>query len=120
MNSKWNRQYTRLGKLLLAPAALSAFLLLVGLPAAVADEGHECRERIEKAEAKLEKEVRKHGWRSRQAEKRRADLNAARERCWNQHHRWYSGRDHNWHNDRDWDRDDNRDHDHDQDRDDHH
>ena len=102
--------------MLLAAAALSTFLLLGGLPAARADERHEqheCRERMEKAETKLEKEIRKHGRRSRQADKRRADLNAARERCWNQYHRWYSGRDHNWHNDRDWDRDDDHDHDHD-------
>ena len=118
MNARRTRQQMRRGQALLAVAALSAFLLFVGAPALSADEGHECRERIEKAEAKLEKEIRKYGWRSRQAEKRRADLNAARERCWNQYHRWYSGRDHNWHNDRDWDRDDDRDHDHD--RKDHH
>jgi hypothetical protein len=112
MHTGRKEKRTKFAAALFLAAALSATILLVG-PRARADEGHECQERIEKAEAKLDKAVRQHGWRSKQAEKRQADLNAARAWCWDHHHRWYNSRDRSWHNDRDWDRDDNRDRDHD-------
>ena len=40
-----------------------------------------CEERIHKAERNLEKEVQKHGEHSRQAEKKRHELEEARARC---------------------------------------
>ena len=55
--------------------------LLGGVVPLQADRRSDCEKRIRKAEQKLEKEVRKHGERSRQAEKRRHDLERAREQC---------------------------------------
>ena len=52
--------------------------------------------------SKLDQAVRKHGERSHQADQRRRDLNAERERCWNPYHGWWNGHDHQWHTDRDW------------------
>jgi hypothetical protein len=70
----------------------------VGLTSRVAsalagDRDHECRERIEKAEARLRREIDRHGERSRQAEKCRHELEEARERC-----RGDRDRDHNHEN----------------------
>jgi hypothetical protein len=46
-----------------------------------ADWRRDCEKRILKAEHNLEKEVRKHGENSRQADKRRNDLEKVREQC---------------------------------------
>jgi hypothetical protein len=45
------------------------------------DRDHECRERIEKVQARLRREIDRQGERSRQAEKCRHELEEARERC---------------------------------------
>jgi hypothetical protein len=59
-----------------------AFLLVGGVaPALAGDRDHDCRERIHKAEVTLRQELDRHGERSRQAEKRRNELEKARERC---------------------------------------
>ena len=55
--------------------------LLGGVVPLQADRRSECAKRIHKAERNLDKEVRKHGESSRQAEKRRRDLERAREQC---------------------------------------
>ena len=52
-----------------------------GPPARAGDRDRECSERIRKAEAKLRREIDRHGERSRQAEKRRYELERERERC---------------------------------------
>ncbi len=67
-------------------AALAlAMMATGGLPASGRDKDHDrdrkCEQKIRKAEAKLQDAIRKHGERSRQAEKRRHDLEEARERC---------------------------------------
>ena len=63
-------------------AVFGAFLLIGGVtPTLAGDRDHECREKIHKAEAKLRREIDRHGERSRQAEKRRYELERARERC---------------------------------------
>ena len=60
-----------------------------------ADHRSDCEKRIHKAEENLHKEVRKHGEHSRQAAKRRHDLDEAREHCRgfdrdrDRHHRRY-------------------------------
>ncbi len=88
----------RLGKSMLLGAALSGFVLLGGAaPAQTRDRDDNCAPRIRKAEANLDREVRRHGEHSRQAAKRRHQLEEARERC---------------RGDRDHDRDRHRDHDH--------
>ena len=95
-----------IGKKMLGQTILGALLgasLLAGtaLPAH-ADQDERCRRDIQKAEQNLDKAIRKHGEHSHQAEQRRRDLNAERERCWNAYHGWRNGHDHQWHTDRDW------------------
>ena len=72
----------RWGKTTLVAAMLGVFLLVGCVaPALAGDRDHKCRERIEKAEAKLRREIDRHGERSRQAEKRRHKLEEAPARC---------------------------------------
>ena len=99
--------YRQIKKTLAATAVLSFGLMLGAAPQARAEDHRECQERVERAEGRLDQAVRKHGERSRQAEDRRRDLNAERERCWSRYHGWWDGRAHQWRTDRDWD-----DHDH--------
>jgi hypothetical protein len=91
-------------------AAVSAVMTMalstatfVAVPQAYADDHARCQRQIEKAESKLDQAIRRHGERSRQADQRRRDLNAERERCFSRSHGWWDGRDHRWHDDRDWD-----------------
>jgi hypothetical protein len=98
--------------------AFSMLLFTASAPKAYADDREKCEHRIEKAEARLDKEIREHGEHGREVAERRRDLNAERERCWNEYHGWWDGRDHQWHERRDWDDDHDRDRDHDHD--DHH
>jgi hypothetical protein len=97
----------------LATAVVAALLLFVGVPSASAkDYRGNCRQKIEKAEFKLDQAIRQHGFSSRQAQKRRSQLRAERERCWNRDHSWWDSRSQSWRNDQDWDRDDSHDRDH--------
>jgi hypothetical protein len=63
--------------------ALLAMTLLAGLatPARADDRDDKCKRDIHRAEENLEKAVRKHGEHSPQAEDRRHQLEAVRERC---------------------------------------
>ena len=68
-------------KILFVPA-LGVFLLVGGVaPILAGDRDRDCRERIHKAEAKLRREIDRHGEHSQQAHKRRYELERARERC---------------------------------------
>ena len=88
--------------------------MLANAPRLYADDDHgDCQRKVERAEGKVDQAVRKHGEGSHEAEERRRDLNAERERCWERYHGWWDARERRWHSDRDWDYD--RDH-----RDDHH
>jgi hypothetical protein len=70
------------GKTILLATVFGVFLLVGGVaPILAGDRDHDCRERIHKAEAKLRREIDRHGEHSRQAEKRRYELERARERC---------------------------------------
>jgi hypothetical protein len=86
-------------------AMLSVLLLFAAVAPSHADERERCHRRIERAEARLDEAIRRHGKNSHQAYDRRRDLNAERERCWREHHAWWDAHEHQWHNDRDWDRD---------------
>jgi hypothetical protein len=86
-----------------AALPLLALLFPLAVPYVHAsDHLGKCQHSIEKAEARLEKAIRDHGQRSRQAEERRRELNADRERCWNEHHQWWNGREHRWETERNW------------------
>lgn len=92
----------------LAAAALVGLLSFAATPRVYADDYGRCQRRIAKADHKLHEAVEHHGWNSRQADHARHELGEARERCWNNYHRWWDEDGHRWHTDRDWD-----DHDHD-------
>jgi hypothetical protein len=93
--------------LTLAGIALNAVMMSSFAARAYADDDRaECRHRIEKAEAKFEAAVRRHGEHSAQADSRRAELRAQRERCYNRVRAWWDGHERKWREDRDWDRDD--------------
>lgn len=73
------------GKTMLC-AILGASLLAGTATPARADRDDKCRHDMQKAEENLEKAVRKHGERSKQAEQRRRKLEEVRERChWRDH-----------------------------------
>ena len=55
-------------------ATLLSTAMLLSAPVAHADDHAKCQHKIEKAEAKLDDAIRKHGERSSQAESRRRDL----------------------------------------------
>jgi dienelactone hydrolase len=97
-----------LGRTLLITAAFLGMLAFAGAPRASAESYDSCQHRIVKADHKLHQAVDHHGWNSKQADRARFELRQARERCWNERHRWWDEDGHRWHSDRDWD-----DHDHD-------
>jgi hypothetical protein len=100
------RNSWKAGKSTAAVAAMAAVLMLGAVPLMHADDHAKCQHNIEKAEARLDDAIRKHGERSGEASARRRDLDAERERCWNQYHGWWDGHAHQWHDQRDWDHDD--------------
>lgn len=69
-----------LGKMLLSAMLFASLLGGVATPAH-ADRGDRCRRDVRRAEENLERAVRKHGERSRQADKRRHELEETQERC---------------------------------------
>jgi hypothetical protein len=84
---------------------------LVAVPRASAhdfDDRGRCEERVERAQAKLNRAIWQHGFYSRQAEHQRHELQEARERCWRENRGW-NGRGRQWRNGRDWDHDGDRD-----------
>ncbi|MGH9528723.1 MAG: hypothetical protein ACRD2S_02260 [Terriglobales bacterium] len=106
------RKSEKVGRSMVVAATIFSFLLFLAAPLQSHgdDDRDKCRHRIERAEARLNTAVQRHGERSPQAEARRRDLNAERDRCWNRYHSWWNGRDNQWHTERDWDNDH---HDHD-------
>ena len=93
----------RLGKTAVAAIALGAlFLFVAAAPPARADDHSKCQHAIEKAEANLDKAIHDHGEHSPQADGRRRDLNAERQRCWDQYHGWWNGKDHRWETEHNW------------------
>lgn len=134
MNARQNYIYTRIKKAAIGTATTGALLLFIGsaVPqyahAQDQDQHHEmrerdrrgmekCQRRIQKAEAKLNEEMREHGNRSRQADRAWMQLREQRQRCFTAYHRWWNGRDQQWREDNDWNRDPRGDRDdHDRDR----
>jgi hypothetical protein len=97
-------------KSLLPAAALTAALFFTAAPGLQAESYDHCQRRIIHADHELHEAIERHGRHSPEAEHKRNELHAARERCWNENHRWWDEDAHRWHTERDWD---DRDHDHD-------
>lgn len=68
---------------LLASAAGLMLSLAAAQPARAdhRDDQRKCFDRLQKEEHKLQRDVRKHGWNSRQAQQRRIKLNRMRSQC---------------------------------------
>jgi hypothetical protein len=94
----------RFGKTAVATIMAGLLLLFAAAPIVHADDKDKCRHAIEKAEARLDKAIHDKGDHSREADDRRRDLNAERERCWNQYHQWWNGKDQRWETEHNWDR----------------
>ena len=92
----------RFGNTAVAALLAGALLLFVAEPGLRADDRGKCQHAIEKAEARLDRAVQKSGDHSREAEDRRRDLNAERERCWNENRQWWNGKDHRWETEHNW------------------
>jgi hypothetical protein len=97
-------------KSLLAVCALVAAFCFTAVPHVNAESYDRCQRRIRHAEHDLHRAIERHGRHSRQAEHERAELHEARERCWNENHRWWDEHERRWRQERDWD---DRDHDRD-------
>ena len=73
---------------LLLSAAILGVLAFAGAPQASAESYEACERRVAKAEFRLNEAIEHHGYYSRQAEHARYDLRVARDRCWNEWHRY--------------------------------
>jgi hypothetical protein len=61
--------------------AAAGLMLSLGADTAEANRRDDCWKKINKAEHKLNEAIRKHGWRSRQADNRRQELRRVQARC---------------------------------------
>jgi len=95
----------RFGRSASAAIIVAALSWFVAAPLARADDRSKCQHAVEKAEARLDRAIQHGGEHSRQADERRRDLNAERQRCWDQHHEWWNGKDHHWEKEQNWDHD---------------
>lgn len=101
----------RVVRLLASLAIGVALLFFTAVPRARADDkNEECRHRIARADHRLHEAIEHHGAQSAEADQARHELHEARERCWNENHKWWDEDQHRWRDQQDWD-----DHDHDRD-----
>lgn len=77
-------------------AAVAALLILGGEPIR-GEPSHDCRVRIERDTAELDRSVAHDGEHSRAALKARATLNRTRAWCWSHHRGWWDAHDRRWH-----------------------
>ena len=87
----------------LSGTVLTASLLFTAVPRLHAEDYNHCQRRIAHADHELHEAVEKHGRHSPEADRKREQLHEARERCWNENHRWWDEDAHRWHTERDWD-----------------
>lgn len=87
MKLRWFPMKWVLRNTLVAAAALGA-VAFAGAPRAQANDGYDCQRRINKAEWKLEEAIDRHGYRSRQANHERHELQEERDRCGREQRRW--------------------------------
>lgn len=87
---------------LLSGTVLTAALFFAAVPRLHAETYNHCQRRIVHADHELHEAIERHGRHSPQAEAKRHDLHEARERCWNENHRWWDEDEHRWHTERDW------------------
>jgi hypothetical protein len=75
----------------LAAVVLGGSMILVGASSAQAHDRDDCRRTVDRAERKLNREIERHGYYSRQANHQRHELQEARERCWTERLEWRDG-----------------------------
>ena len=91
--------------------ALIALAGMLGLSGQVV-RADDCQRRVEQADHRLHEAIEHRGYQSEEAEHARHELREARDRCWNENHRWWDADQKRWHTDRDWDDNDHRDYGH--------
>jgi Ni/Co efflux regulator RcnB len=94
-----------MGRTVVAAVLAAALSWFVAIPIAHADDRGKCQHAVERAEARLDRAIHDHGDHSHEAEDRRRDLNAERQRCWDQYHQWWNGKEHRWETEQNWDHD---------------
>ena len=95
-----NRRFGMTAVAALVAGALMWFVATA--PQAHADNRSKCQHAVEKAEVDLDKAIHDHGDHSPQADDRRRNLNAERQRCWDQNHQWWNGKEHRWETEHNW------------------
>jgi len=98
------RDYSRLGRTLVAAVMLSVLLAFVAVPRSQADDRANCQRNIERAQARLDQAISRYGGNSQQAIDRWHQLNFERERCYKQYQGWWNPQDRQWQSGREWDR----------------
>lgn len=98
-----NSYGSRSKRSIFAAAVVAVLMLFMGVPRLHADdEFAECRHKTEKAEAKLDDAIARHGEHSHEAAKQMEDLRKQRENCYEHLHQWWDGKDQKWHKDDDF------------------
>ena len=88
-----------LGKTALAIVLAGGFMLFAGVTTTHAADYDSCRRNVDKWEDRLERDINRHGYYSRQANHDRHELGEARESC---ERHGYGSRDHDDYRGRDW------------------
>lgn len=82
---------------MLTAFVMSALFAFTAVPRVHADDRAHCQKAVERAEARLDEAVAKHGEHSHEAEEARHGLNDERDHCFQAYHEWWNGKDHTWH-----------------------
>jgi hypothetical protein len=93
----------KLGQTVAVLVGWALLLFVAAAPQARADDRSHCQHAIEKAESRLDHAIAHNGDHSREADDRRRELNAERQRCWEAYHQWWNGKEHRWETERTWD-----------------
>src|SRR5271166_1917030 len=97
--AEWMR---RVAKSAIPVALLAGMLFFTAVPRAHAESEEDCQKRVARADQLLHVAIEKNGPQSPDAERRRQELHEARERCWNEFHKWWDEDQHRWHDQHDW------------------
>jgi hypothetical protein len=94
----------RTPKTAMALLVTAILMIFTAAPIVHADDRSKCQHAIERAESNLDKAIAHNGEHSREADDRRRDLNAERQRCWDHYHQWWNGKEHRWETEQNWNR----------------
>jgi len=106
LNSLWNSSRARAKHSALVGVIAAALMIFTAVPRAHADDQFtKCRHDADKAEAKLDQAIAKHGGHSEEATEAREHLRKQREHCYERIHQWWDARKQKWEHDDDFGKD---------------